>query len=177
MRGALPALAALLVLAACPGETASDPLDPELVSELSGTQGSAEGSGYAGSWRMSATQHECDCPSVEFDGDPIDLCILADLGAFSNLELEIGQVDGYLGATLPSDIVLTGPVEANGAFTLAGVRNLSTAAGTLQAIIRIDGSFPDLDNAEGDAAQRFVGEFATEAVDCRWQGELSAERS
>ena len=72
---------------------------------------------------------------------------------------------------------LTGPIDADGSFSVAGLHDVSTIAGPLELIGRLDGSVDGDDAlATGDAAQRLIGELSGEPIDCRWTGEFVAER-
>ena len=158
---------------ACSGdEPEEDPLDPALLAEIAQQGGSASGNDYAGSWSFGFSQRDCDCPSFEFAGEPLDLCGLVG----GTLAVDASQSDGYFAVTFPDQNVLTGPIDADGHFILVGNRDLATAAGPLQQISRIDGDFADASTGMGDAAQRLVGSLADQQIDCRWTGALTAMR-
>jgi hypothetical protein len=170
---ALVLLAALAVGLACADEPELDPLDPELIRELSLERGSAVGDVHAGAWAFEFELAACDCPSVEVDGQTEDLCTTA---RFLPGELQVSQADGLL--AIPIDpITLTGAIESDGSFVIASRHDASTLLGPLESLARIDGQFDDSStHADGSVAQRLLGELAGEPLDCRWTGSFVATR-
>ena len=171
-------LLAALALSACAGDDGvPDPLDPELIRDISMAQGSASADSYSGPWQLVFEPDSCDCPSVEVDGQAIDLCALAGF-AGQGFEVELIHSGGLL--AIPSGPestfgVLTGAIESDGAFSVAALHDTSTIAGPLESLARMDGSFAG-DNAEGWAGQRLIGEVAGAQLDCRWIGSFVATR-
>lgn len=167
---------ALLAGSGCAAGEPSDPLDPALIRELSTAQGSASGSARAGAWRFGFTTAACDCPELALDGQSLALCELATLRP---LDATVSEFDGHLIVEFPAAVLsaLTGPIDADGSFSVAGLHDVSTIAGPLELIGRLDGSVDGGDAlATGDAAQRLIGELSGEPIDCRWTGEFVAER-
>jgi hypothetical protein len=171
-----PALALLVVLAgelACAGESEVDPLDPELIHELSLARGSAVGMAHSGLWAFEFEAETCDCPSVEVGGQTQDLCELA---PFVPDELQIIHTDGILAMAI-DPITLTGAVESDGTFVVASRYDASTLLGPLESLARIDGQFDaSSTHADGTVAQRLLGELAGEPLDCRQTGSFTATR-
>lgn len=179
---ALPCSLALLVLLALPAMHGcasqgppSDEFDGEVIDELSTDQGSASGITWTGSYASSFTTTSCDCPTLTLDGGSIDVCALVER---SEAQLELTQADGFLVVTIAA-AMLTGAIEAEGDFVVAGRQDLSTLLGPTELLGRMDGM---LELAQGQArlsgnvGQRLIGEFAGEAVDCRWLGKVEAMR-
>jgi hypothetical protein len=167
-----PALATLLATAlACADEL--DPLDPDLIRELSLERGSAVGDVHGGAWAFEFELATCDCPSVEVDGQTQDLCAFAQ---FWPGELQVSQADGLL--AIPIDpITLTGAIESDGSFVVASRHDASTLLGPLESLARIDGQFKaSSTQADGSVAQRLLGDLAGEPLDCRWTGSFVATR-
>ncbi|HLT34699.1 MAG TPA: hypothetical protein VK034_00405 [Enhygromyxa sp.] len=167
-----------LILAASAGCSSSDepidPLDRELVRELSLAQGTASGSAHAGTFTIEFSTDHCDCPNLEFDGQTVDICTLAELGGEASVELTEGS--GVLAITAAS-ISLTGAIEPDGSFMVAEIRNHTTLAGPIELLRRLDGQFSDANTASGWAGQRVLGELAGDNVDCRWIGSFVINRS
>ena len=170
-------LATLLGAAlACQAEQPGDPLDPELLQALGMERGSASGSARSGGWSFSFERRACDCPTVEVEQASVELCELA---SFRPLDASVVELDGLLIVEFPAAMLsaLTGPIEADGSFSVAGRHDASSVTGPLELLARFDGSFDDEDaSASGEAAQCLLGEFAGAAVDCRWTGDFVAER-
>lgn len=172
-----PVVAALLTL--CVGcasnSEPADPLDRELIAELATAQGSASGDARSGAFSISFTTDSCDCPSLELDGQAVDLCMLA---SFGELPVELVEGSGVLGiSNEAAALLLTGAIEADGSFVVTGTQDISMLASPLEALRRMDGVFSDNDRAEGWAGQRLLGELATESIDCRWTGSFVATRN
>lgn len=170
----LVALAGALGLAlACADEPEVDPLDPELIRELSLARGSAVGDSYDGLWQFEFEMGSCDCPSVELDGQTQELC---ELVVFVPDELQVSHTDGLLAIPI-GPITSTGAIESDGSFVVASSHDASTLLGPLESLARIDGQF-DADgvHADGSVAQRLLGELAGEPLDCRRTGSFVATR-
>jgi hypothetical protein len=161
---------------ACAGEAGEDdPLDAELIRELSQAQGSATGTTRSGLWRFEFQTEACDCPSFEVDGQALDLCALAALGT---VELELVEGSGILAIPVGPEAelgVMTGAIEADGSFDVAGRHDIGTIAGPLESLRRLDGAFDETNTrAEGWAGQRLIGELAGDDIDCRATGSFVA---
>lgn len=168
-------VACLTIAAACRADDGTDdPLDRELLAKLAVAQGSASGDARSGTYSLSFETEACDCPSVEVDGQAVDLCALA---SFGELSATVVEGSGVLG--ISTDIpLLSGAIEADGSFVIAGTQDISALASPLEALRRMDGHFSGAnDRAEGWAGQRLAGELATEPLDCRWTGSFVATRN
>ena len=157
----------------CAGESEVDPLDPELIRELSLARGSAMGDVHGGAWAFEFEPETCDCPSIEVGGQTQDLCELA---PFVPDELQVIHTDGIL--AIPIDpITLTGAIESDGTFVVASLYDASTLLGPLESLARIDGQIDaSSTHADGSVAQRLLGELAGEPLDCRQTGSFTATR-
>jgi hypothetical protein len=166
------ALACMLALA-CVADPQVDPLDPELIQELSLARGSATGNVHGGSWQFAFELETCDCPSIELDGQAQDLC---ELVQFVPDELQVVHADGILAIPI-GPITSTGAIESDGSFVVASRHDVSTLLGQLESLARIDGQFDaSSTHADGSVAQRLLGELAGDALDCRWLGSFTATR-
>lgn len=169
---------ASLALSGCAGtDDMSDPLDPELIREISMAQGSALGDPHSGAWQFVFELDSCDCPSVEVDAQPVELCALA---SFAGQGFEIDLIEGGGVLAIPSGPdasfgVLSGAIEADGGFSVAARHDASTLAGPLESLARMDGQFT-ADSAEGWAGQRLIGELPGAELDCRWIGSFVGAR-
>ncbi|KIG12317.1 hypothetical protein DB30_01585 [Enhygromyxa salina] len=167
-----------LALAGCGGDQGeSDPLDPELIRELSMARGSASANTHGGAWLLTFEVDTCDCPSVELDAEPLDLCALA---SFAGQGFVVGLVESGGVLAIPSDPnasfgVLTGAIEADGAFDVAARHDASTLVGPLELLARMDG-VATKDHMDGWAGQRLIGEVAGTTLDCRWVGSFGGTR-
>jgi hypothetical protein len=164
----------LATVLACADEPELDPLDPDLIRELSLERGSAVGDVHSGAWAFEFELATCDCPSIEVDGQTQDLCAFAQ---FWPGELQVSQVDGLLAIPIVDPITLTGAIEDDGSFVVASRHDASTLLGPLESLARIDGQFnASSTQADGSAAQRLLGDLAGEPLDCRWTGGFVATR-
>ena len=154
-----------------------DPLDPELLRELARAQGTASGSARSGTFVLELATDSCDCPSVEFEGQAVDICTFAALSGAAVELLEGSGVLAIADGTESMFMMLRGAIEADGSFIVAETRNLTTLVGPLDALRRMDGQFLDESSAEGWAGQRLIGELGGEHVDCRWIGSFVATRT
>ena len=175
-------LALPLALAGCsPGEPDPiDPLDAELIRELSMAQGDASGSAHAGTWSVRFEQDSCDCPSLTINGEPVDLCELGALALADETPLEFSEGGGVLAITTGPGSpfgVLTGAIASDGSFDVASRHDASTLVGALETLTRIDGSF-DAGGGEvsGWAGQRLIGAPLGDAIDCRQVGSFTGSR-
>lgn len=158
---------------ACADEPELDPLDPELIRELSLATGTAAGNVHGGAWQFEFTFEACDCPSVELDGQTQDLCALVQVVP---AELQVTHADGLLAIPI-GPITSTGAIERDGSFVVASSHDASTLLGPIESLTRIDGRFDaDSTHADGSVAQRLLGELAGEPLDCRQTGTFVAAR-
>jgi hypothetical protein len=158
---------------ACADEPQIDPLDPELIHELSLARGSASGNLHDGLWQFEFELEDCDCPSVELDGQTQDLCALA---VFIPDALQVTHTDGLLVIPI-GPATTTGAIENDGTFVVASRHDASTLLGPLSSLARIDGQFDAAStHANGSVAQRLLGELAGEPLDCRQSGSFTATR-
>jgi hypothetical protein len=158
---------------ACVANSPIDPLDPELIREISLARGSAVGTSHGGPWQFHFDLETCDCPSIELDGQTQDLC---ELVQFLPDELQLTQADGILAIPI-GPITSTGAIESDGTFIVASHHDATTLLGPLESLARIDGQFTaDSTHAEGSVTQRLLGELANDPIDCRWIGTFTAER-
>lgn len=176
MRSTLLPVLVLAVGAACSSDPElTDPLERDLIAELATAQGSASGSARSGAFTLAFTIDACDCPTVDIEGQTIDLCGLA---SFAELPVEVVEGSGILGVSNDDEaLLLTGAIEADGSFIIAGTQDVSTLASPLEVLRRVDGQFDAAnDRAEGWAGQRLLGELASQPIDCRWTGSFVATR-
>lgn len=168
------AVAAVLLTfgAGCESEPV-DPLDPELIHELAIERGTASGDARSGSYDFALAVDTCDCPTFDYQGQPFDLCQLREVG---NIHAELTESDGALVMTSAFGL-FTGAIEADGSFVVTGVEDLSTAAGPLEWLHRIDGQFSSDDSAAGWLGQRLIGEVPGQRIDCRWIGSFALTRN
>lgn len=168
-------IVALCSVAGCGSSPSSDdPLDRDRIAELSLAQGSATGSERSGEFSFTLTTQSCDCPTVEFDGQSVDLCGFAQVDVLSATLVEGSGV-----LVITSDApFLTGAIEADGSFELAATEDLSSLLGPVEALRRMDGQFAaSNDEAEGWAGQRLLGQVVDDPIDCRWLGRFVATRN
>jgi hypothetical protein len=175
VRGSARTLALLLATLGCSQDEPRDELDAAVIDELAAEQGSASGVAWTGSYSSTFMSDSCDCPTVTIQDAPVDLCSLVEQ---VSLQLDLVQADGFLVATT-TETMLTGAIAADGEFVIAGRANLATVLGPIDRLSRMDGI---LELVAGDArlsataGQRLIGEFAGEAIDCRWLGRVEAVR-
>jgi hypothetical protein len=78
------------------------------------------------------------------------------------------------------DAELSGPVESDGAFVVAGVSDLSSFVGELEILMRMDGDFDrpaqGSDTLDGILQQRVVGSVLGESIDCSASYEYAGVR-
>lgn len=169
---------AVLLLAASVGcgDDEPDPLDRELLRELSLAQGTASGSARSGSFTLEFSTDSCDCPSVAIDGQSYDICTLARL---ADAEAQASEGSGVLAITPGNQVtldVLTGAIESDGRFDIAQIHDATALIGKLEALRRMAGEFSDENTAAGWAGQRLIGELVDQPVDCRWIGSFVMTR-
>lgn len=160
-------------LACAAADDDDDPLARDRLQALALAQGSASGDARSGPLTLAFTREGCDCPALTVDGETVDLCGLANLG---DVTVDVVEGSGVLGLDV-AGALLTGAIEADGSFVLAGIEDLSTLGGSLEALRRMDGQFDAALEAEGWAGQRLVGEWVTgDGIDCRWTGRFVGTR-
>jgi hypothetical protein len=154
--------------------TSDDPLDRDRVAEISVAQGSATGSARSGEFGFSLTRESCDCPTVELDGQPVDLCAFASVDALSATLVEASGV-----LVITTDVpFVAGAIEADGSFEVAAIEDLATLLGPVEALRRMDGQFTaSNEQAEGWVGQRLLGQVVDAPIDCRWIGSFIATRN
>lgn len=164
----------LTVSAACgSGSESIDPLDPELVHELTRAQGTASGDARSGIFELQFSIDTCDCPILEVERQTIDLCTISS-GTFTS---ELNEGSGALAISTQAGL-FTGAIELDDSFVVAGITDLTTLAGPLESLRRMDGQFSsDDDSAQGWAGQRLIGEIPGQTIDCRWIGSFALMRN
>lgn len=162
-----PAVLCVLSLGACPNDQPRDPLDPDLLVELAEAGGDGRGEALTGRYLTGAQVVDCDCPQRM----GVDLC---GSGTAQLLGLdgpaEVVQTGGWLtfspeAALLPW--ALSGAVERDRSFVLAGVSALAVGLFTIRLHARVDGEFDDQRRLDGELAHRLLGELPDGPVDCR----------
>jgi hypothetical protein len=172
LRSNVVGLACVLGLA-CADAPELDPLDRELIRELSLERGSAVGDQHGGTWSFEFQVDDCDCPSVEVDGLSYDLC---ELVPFVPADVQVTHANGLLAVSF-GQITATGAIESDGSFIVASLHDESTVIGPLESLARLDGQFDqDSTSAEGWAGQRLIGDLAGDPLDCRRTGTFVAHR-
>ena len=153
-----------------------DPLELGLLAELALERGSGSGRAHAGTWILDLEAHECDCPPIEVDEISADICALS---RSAGLSAEIQEGGGALALLLGVNGELglvSGAIESDASFDLAGRHDAMTILGPLVIHRRLIGSFGSTDQAEGWVGHRFIAEIAGERIDCRSTGEFTATR-
>lgn len=167
LRRACLAVLCALSLGACPDGQPEDPLDPALLAELAEAGGSGRGEALTGRYFIAPEQRACDCP-VRMG---VDLCGPATVQLVGLLgPAQVHQVDGWLtfepeAAALPWG--LSGAVERDRSFTLAGISGLAIGVFTVGLHARFEGEFAADRSLRGELVHRLVGDLADGSVDCR----------
>jgi hypothetical protein len=175
MRKWFGSLVLLAALGCASQDQPRDELDPQVIDELSTEQGSATGTAWSGTYASTFTTDSCDCPTIELQGSAIDLCMLV---ALAPTQFDLTQGDGFLYGNV-AGAMLTGAIEADGSFVIAGRQNLSTFIGQVERLGRMDGSLEIVDGQarlSASAGQRLIGEYGGDSIDCRWLGQVSGTR-
>lgn len=174
-RLARPWLLAPLLLA-CRVTEPADPLDPEVIKEAAEAEGDAKGADYSGRFdiRLDATG-ACDCPAVA----GMDLCnneltTLASAGG----SVTITQSDGYLVLAEDAELLnLTGAVDADGSFDLAGIYGFGGVVGEISVYVHLLGGFSSEDRFSATLHSRAEGTYDGDAIDCRTEVPLYGVRN
>lgn len=167
LRRASLAVLCALFLGACPNEQPADPLDPALLALLAEAGGDGRGEALSGRYLTVPEVRACDCPRRM----GVDLCGPAAVQLIGLLgPVQVLQVDGWLTfepetAALPW--ALSGAVERDRSFTLAGVSGLAIGVFTVGLHARFDGEFAADHSLRGELVHRLVGDLADGPVDCR----------
>ena len=176
VRAGCSSLALALALAGCsaadPGET--DPLDAELIREVSMGQGDLSGSPHSGIWAVEFGTLECDCPDVNIGGDPTSLCELGLQSTSEPVEIELIEGSGVLAMRMgdpPWFGTWTGAVHSDGSYDVAARHELTLLVDPFEVLTRLDGQFSD-DGSQtsGWVGQRYLGSFLGDPIDCRQTG-------
>jgi hypothetical protein len=169
-----------------------DPLDPDNIGDLGNDMGDAKGEGYSGKFALELTPLDCDCPPLfpeDFEnlgaglglepGDTIDPCsqiaIFYGSDAEAVTQAELVQADGLLAFTdwLPP---LSGPVDADGSFSVGGYEDFSETFVDAAMVVRIDGEFGNIDGFFGVLQQRVIANLLDRSVDCRSTHQIDGVR-
>lgn len=189
-RGLVLAFAGLCV-SACGGEP-PDPLDPDAVSKVGNQPGTGRGSTFSGTYDTRVVLTDCDCPTLtaeDFpDGgaslgidpdDEIDLCeqieVFYDRPPIEGGTVDIDQVDGQI--FWPEWIpVMSGPVESDGEFVVAGYEDFSQSFFDAEVVSRVDGRHIDANRFTGALRERLIGELPGLPIDCRATHQIDGTR-
>ena len=176
---------------ACKGD-GFDPLDPDLIGDLGNDQGDAEGDDYTGLFATTLSPLDCDCPKLYPDDFPdlgaglgldpddvIDPC--AQLAIFYGVDtpaggqVEIVQADGLLiwESWLPP---LSGPVDADGSFSVGGSEDFSESFVEARLVSRVDAQYSSPDAFLGVMQQRIIAKLLDRSVDCRSTHQIDGSR-
>lgn len=169
-----------------------DPLDPGNIGDISNDPGDAIGSAYSGTYDLTATQLDCDCPMLTAEdfpgggeglglepGQVVDPCVELDTFYGRPIEsggiIEIEQTDGYSAWTnwIPE---LLGPVNQDGSFVVAGYEDFSETFLNAQMVSRVDGRHMSIDRFTGIMRQRVIAELPGLNLDCRSSHQIDAVR-
>lgn len=165
----------LSLLLACSTSEPADPLDPEVIKEASEAEGNAKGVDYTGRYeiRVDATA-ACDCPAIAgMDLCDNELTTLASTGG----SVTITQNDGFLLLAEDAQLLnLTGAVNSDGSFDLAGIYAFGGVVGELSVYIHLIGSFSDPTRFSATLHSRADGEYNGDPVDCRTEVPLYGTR-
>jgi len=180
--GPLAAGLTLLCLGACqetPGE-----LDPDVVHDLSRLPGDGDELDLGGTYSGQLTIVECGCPKVGAL-EMRSLCngmgeIVPEVGQSGFVLFDVVQTDGILMLRLEG-LALTGPIYADGEFTVGGLFDMTTAITSGSIVTRLDGTF-DLDTdrpeVEAVARVRLQGDAAIDVEpDAEGGGDPDADRT
>lgn len=157
------------------GESEADPLDPDEVKQAAQAEGDAQGVDRSGVYYVELGMASgCDCPPVMMvDLCTNDLTTLASTGGFVTLT----QSDGYLVISEQAGLLnLSGALQADGAFDLAGVYGFGSVLGELGVYVRLTGRFTDDEHFTANVSSRALGDFDDEAIDCRNDVDLLGAR-
>lgn len=148
---------------------ADDDLDSDVVNALAVTEGNALGFDRTGDYTASLTELECSGCVGLLELAPYSACALTAAGSIpATIAISALQTDGVL--LLGYDgTATTGPLDADGAFAVGAVVDLSTPVSDGHAVMRIDGEFlPDAepDRFDAEIRRRITGRAESNRIDC-----------
>lgn len=156
------------------------PLDRETVAALARTRGDAQGTSHTGNWAVRFEVTSCTCPADTMVC--IDPALQEILTGYPRLIegdglLVVSAFDsGLFGATVvPAE--LSGPIDADGTFSVGSVGAGFGLLVELLTIARLDGSFDGDDAFTGVFAQRIEGTLAEAKLDCTIELQYDATRT
>lgn len=169
---------------ACKDDGAGDPLSADAIDSISQSQGDASGDDWSGTYLTEFALLSCDCPTVQMEmgGMPIefDICEAVDFAPEDgNSPASLLQTEGLLLLELEDSGQMTGPIDADGNFSVGSRVNLDSLLFENEFLGRIDG---ELDTDEGNAhftalyQQRVVADYLDEHIDCRAKFDLDGTR-
>lgn len=166
--------AGLLAVAGCKDDEL-DPLSKEAIDDVADDQGSGEGTDWTGTYQTEFELIDCDCPALELEenGMPVsfEICDAVDFSPEDGeTPAEVVQTNGQMTMTLDDVGQMSGPVDADGSFTVASRINLDSLLFDNEFLGRIDGEFSKTDGTRGFEAvyaQRLVASLPGQEVDCR----------
>lgn len=159
-------MAVLTLLSACQTTEPADPLDPDVVKAAAEAQGDAKGAEYSGRYKITVdSTAACDCPAIA----GMDLCnneltTLASAGG----SVTIIQSNGSLVLSEDAELLsLTGSVNADGSFNLAGIYGFGGVVGKISVLVHLIGGFSSDDKFSATLHSRAEGEYQGDPIDCR----------
>lgn len=171
----LTSLFACQSLLACQTTEPADPLDPDVIKEAAEAEGDGKGTDYSGTYDISVdATAACNCPTIA----GMDLChnqltTLASVGG----SVTITQNDGFLVLSEDAQLLnLTGGVDSDGGFDLAGIYAFGGVVGELSVYVHLLGAFSSDDRFSATLHSRAEGEYNGEPIDCRTEVPLYGVR-
>ncbi len=155
------------------------PLDRETVAALARTQGDAQGTSHTGNWEVRFEVTSCSCPANTMVC--IDPALQDVLAGYARLI----EGDGLLVVSASESEMfglgpfaeLSGPIDADGTFSVGSVGAGFGLLVELLTIARLDGSFDGDDAFTGVFAQRIEGTLDETKLDCATELQLDATRT
>ena len=152
-----------------------DPLSKEAIDDVASDQGNGEGTDWTGTYQTEFELIDCDCPTLELEenGMPVsfEVCNAVDFSPEDGATpAEIVQTNGQLTMTLDDVGQMSGPVDADGSFTVASRINLDSLLFDNEFLGRVDGTFAKSEGTrsfEAVYAQRLVASLPGQEIDCR----------
>ena len=192
MRAFLVTVSVFVALSSCKSDP-FDPLDPDHVNDVGNDMGDAKGEAYSGRFALDITPLDCDCPTLipedfpdlgaglgldpDDEIDPCDqLAIFYGVDdATAGSQVDVIQTDGFLAWTswLPP---LSGPVDADGTFTVVGSEDFSETFVDARMVSRVDAEYSSDDAFLGVMQQRIIASLLDRNVDCRSTHQVSGTR-
>lgn len=175
LRHRLPFALGLALACACgeePGE-----LDPATVAALSITSGNAQGFERTGAYLATLSPVDCDGCSGLLELAAYSVCPITG-NAERTVTLSVLQTGGVLLLGY-ENAAATGPIDADGAFAVGSVADISSPLTEGHVLLRIDGAFePDAEPHafDGLLRQRMLGRADGTEIDCTESLEISAYR-